>query len=151
MSRKLLLIFIFIHSAFSCTTTPKNNYSLVQDKNNEIYLIKDKILNSCKDNKNPQFMINIDINKETPFSIEGIWQENFSILKLNVIGYFGETYGSLLLDMHNLKLSSFANHKLHLKLNHFLAFIAEIGPKELRNILCGSYLFNSIEDKIYYI
>ena len=149
MKKFIFFLPILILFFQSCNTT---NLPVVTT-DNPIYSISSQIVSNSQDKTNPQFLMEfISKSSGADLQFEGAWQNNFSVLKINILGLLGDDFGHLKLTNHALE--EFSHPKNHLysnDLKNLSDFISALGTTGLRNIISGAYAFELNEkNRIFY-
>jgi hypothetical protein len=144
MKNRFLFFFAFFLN--SCTTfhsLKKNPVTLQTDP--AILIFAKSICADCYKVDKPQFLIELSTSSGTSqatFKIEGIWQNNYHLLRGNVIGLFGEEYLSFYIDKNTFFLDpnkKFLSDQVELK--KIFSLFSDLGAKGLRSLLCGEFAF----------
>ena len=149
MKKFIFFLPIFILFFQSCNTI---NLPVVST-DNPIYSISSQIVSMSQNKTNPQFLIEfISKSSGADLQFEGAWQNNFSVLQINILGPLGDNLGHLKLTNHTLE--EFSHPKNHLYSNdvkNLSEFISALGTNGLRSIISGAYAFNSDEkNRLFY-
>lgn len=117
-----------------------------EDQINEVVkIIKDKCFKANK----PQFLADFstDSIRLPPVEMEGVWQNNYELLKTSVIGPLGEEYFSFDIDANKISYNSKNNVLVSNDyFEQFSTLFAKIGSKGLRSFLCGDFAFSKQKD-----
>lgn len=128
----------------SCMSSKQERELLKVENNDPVNNVVKLIQNHCYEAKRPQFLADVSTEnmKTPPFVMEGIWENNYNLLKASVIGPLGEEYLSF--DIDGYKLNYNNQSDLFTSNDHFgqiSSLLSKIGAKELRNFLCGRFAF----------
>ncbi|APJ04755.1 hypothetical protein [Silvanigrella aquatica] len=129
----------------SCVSSRKKNEFLKADAADLVHNVVKVIQDRCYNAKNPQFLGEFSTGsmKIAPYEMEGVWENNYNLLKASVIGPLGEEYLSFSVDGYKV---NYNNSSRVLVDNDYFAqissLIASMGAKELRSFLCGQYAFH---------
>ncbi|KAB8028139.1 hypothetical protein [Fluviispira multicolorata] len=140
------IIILFLFS--SCTTMRSRQLERVQE-DNAVTRVSATINSLCFQDKNPQFLADINSsNFRVPsFQLEAIWENSFAQLKGSVVGPLGEEYSSF--EVKGNKID-YTFHSESVSdndaLNQMTSVFAKIGSKNLRKFLCGSYAFEKLNE-----
>lgn len=112
--------------------------------NNVVKVIQDR----CYQAQSPQFLADFSTESMlTPaFEMEGVWENNFDLLKTSVIGPLGEEYLSF--DIKGYELNYNNNSNLLTSnddIGTITSLLATIGAKGLRGFLCGLFAFQVLD------
>lgn len=141
----------------SCVSTKKEELELIKvESDNPVHNIVKVIHDRCYQVNQPQFLADFSLEsmRSPPFEMEGVWKNNFNLLKASVIGPLGEEYLSFEIDGNSLKYHN--QSKLLTSNDNFgqiSSLLADIGAKGLRDFVCGEYAFQTSEknDGIYLV
>jgi hypothetical protein len=128
----------------SCTSLNKEQELLKVEISDPVNNVVKIILDSCYQAKKPQFLA--DFSSESmlspPFEMEGVWENNYDLLKTSVIGPLGEEYLSFDIKGYELNYNNQSNLLTsNVDFEKVSSLIATIGAKGLRGFLCGRFAF----------
>ena len=149
----LVLSILFLSS---CTSLIKEKELLRVGDDDPILNVVKIIQDRCYQAKQPQFLA--DFSTESmltpPFEMEGVWENNYNLLKASVIGPLGEEYLSFDINENNLTYNNQSNLLTsNDSFGQISSLLANIGSKGLRGFLCGQFAFQKSEknDGLYIV
>jgi hypothetical protein len=142
----LVLSILFLSS---CVSSKKERELLRVGNDDPINNVVKMIQDRCYQAKRPQFLA--DFSTESmltpPFQMEGVWENNYNLLKASVIGPLGEEYLSFDIEGYNLHYNNQSNLLTsNDDFGSISSLLATIGAKGLRGFLCGQFAFQ-VSDK----